>query len=63
MEITVRPYSAVHVIDVAAKGTIRNKEVFNRNQFQKLSEADPQVLRDAIDLWILEYAERYSADR
>jgi hypothetical protein len=63
LEITVRPYSAVHVIDVAAKGTIRNKEVFNRNQFQKLSEADPQVLRDAIDLWILEYAERYSADR
>ena len=63
LEITVRPYSALHVIDVAAKGTIRNREVFNRNQYQKLAEADAQALRDAIDLWIFEYAERYSAER
>lgn len=63
LEVIVRPYSSVHVLDVAAKGTIRNKEVFNRNQYQKLAEADPQTLREAIDLWILEYAEKYSADR
>ena len=63
LEVMVRPYSSVHVLDVAAKGTIRNKEAFNRNQYQKLDQADPQTLRDAIDLWILEYAEKYSADR
>jgi hypothetical protein len=63
LEITVRPYSSAHVLDVAAKGTIRNKEVFNRNQFQKLAEAETQALRDSIDLWILEYAERYTAER
>lgn len=63
LEIAVRPYSALHVLEVGAKGTIRNREVFNRNQYQKLAEADPQVLRDSIDLWIFEYAERYSAER
>lgn len=63
LEITVRPYSSAHVLDVAAKGTIRNKELFNRSQYQKLAEVDPQPLRESIDLWILEYAERYSAER
>jgi hypothetical protein len=63
LEITVRPYSPLRVLDVAAKGTIRNREVFNRNQFQKLAEADTQLLRESIDLWIFEYAERYSAER
>lgn len=63
LEIIVRPYSSVHVLEVAAKGTIRNKEVFNRNQFQKLADVDPQTLQESIDLWILEYAEKYSADR
>jgi hypothetical protein len=63
LEVTVRPYTALHVLEVAAKGTIRNREVFNRNQYQKLAEADPQVLRDSIDLWIFEYAERYTAER
>lgn len=63
LEITVRPFSSLHVIEIAAKGTIRNKEVFNRNQFQKLAQIDVQPLRESVDLWILEYAERYSADR
>jgi hypothetical protein len=63
LEITVRPYSSLRVLDIAAKGTIRNREVFNRNQFQKLAEADTQLLRESIDLWIFEYAERYAAER
>lgn len=63
LEITVRPFSTLHVLEIAAKGTIRNKEVFNRNQYQRLAQADPQPLRESIDLWILEYAERYSTDR
>lgn len=61
LEITVRPYSPLHVLEVAAKGAIRDREVFNRSQYQKLSQADPQPLRESIDLWILEYAERYAA--
>lgn len=60
-EVTVRPYSSAHVIDVAARGTIRNKEVFQRGQYQLLGEAQIQVLAEQIDLWILEYAELYAA--
>ena len=60
-EITVRPYSTAHVIDVAARGTIRNKEVFQRGQYQLLGEAQPAVLAEQIDRWILEYAELYAA--
>jgi len=63
LEMTVRPYSSLHVLDLAAKGTIRNKEVFNRNHFQKLSEADPDSFVEMIDLWILEYAELFAADK
>ena len=61
LEMTVRPYSPLHVLDLAAKGTIRNKEVFNRNYFEKLSEVDPETFTELIDLWVLEYAEQYAA--
>src|SRR3982750_2523931 len=39
LEVTVRPYSPLHVLDLAAKGTIHNKEVFNRNYFEQLATA------------------------
>jgi len=61
LEITVRPYSALHVLDLAAKGTIRNKEVFNRNFYEPLAEADEEKFRQLIDAWVLEYAELYAA--
>ena len=41
LEMTVRPYSpSLHVLELAAKGTIRNKEAFNRNYYEKLEEVD-----------------------
>lgn len=61
LEVTVRPYSTFHVLDLAAKGTIRNKEAFNRNYFDQLEAADPAKFNDLIDSWVLEYAEMYSA--
>jgi hypothetical protein len=61
LEVTVRPYSAVHVLDLAAKGTIRNREAFNRNYFEELATADEPKFRDLIDAWVLEYAELYAA--
>ncbi len=63
LELVVRPFSFSHVLELAAKGTIRNKEVFNRSQFQMLSDADPASFRDLVDRWILEYAELYAAKR
>lgn len=61
LEVTVRPYSSLHVLDLAAKGTIRNREIFNRNYFEPLSEADQPKFLQLIDAWVLEYAEMYSA--
>jgi len=61
LEVTIRPYTSLHVLDLAAKGTIRNREVFNRNYFEELATADEPKFRDLIDAWVLEYAELYTA--
>jgi len=61
LEMTIRPYSSAHVLDLAAKGTIRNREVFNRNYFEELAIADEPKFRGLIDAWVLEYAELYAA--
>jgi hypothetical protein len=61
LEMTVRPTTSAAVLDLAAKGTIRNKEVFNRNYFERLPDVDLDKFLELIDLWILEYAELYAA--
>lgn len=61
LEVFVRPYSAAHVLDLAAKGTVHNREVFNRNYFEQLDDVDPQKFLKLIDAWVLEYAEMYAA--
>ncbi|MCA9121352.1 MAG: hypothetical protein H6822_07960 [Planctomycetaceae bacterium] len=61
LEMTIRPFSSYHVIDLSGKGTIRNKEVFNRSYFEKIEEADIAKFSELIDLWVLEYAELYSS--
>jgi hypothetical protein len=59
--IVVSPYSSYRVLDIAAKGTVRNKEVLSRNHYQRLAEVDLQTFRELIETWALEYAELYSA--
>ena len=61
LEVVVRPFSNLHVLELAAKGTIRNKELFNRSQYQMLDQVDITLFRDLVDRWILEYAELYAA--
>lgn len=61
VEMTIRPYSSLHVLELVSKGTIRNKEVFNRTHFEKLADADPETFRELIDVWVLEYAELFAA--
>src|SRR5688572_28580408 len=54
LEVTIRPYSTAHVLDLAARGTVRNREVFNRNFFEELEAASEPKFRDLIDIWVLE---------
>jgi len=61
LEMVIRPASSYHVLDLAAKATIRNKELFNRSHFQRLTEVDLTSFDEMIDLWVLEYAELYAA--
>jgi hypothetical protein len=61
LEIVIRPISEVHVLEVAAKGAIRNKEIFSRAHYERLADVDLGTFTELIDRWVLEYAELYAA--
>ena len=61
LELTVRPASSMHVLELTGKGTIRNKEVFSRNFFEKLEDVDLDKFMHLVDVWVLEYAELFAA--
>jgi len=63
LEVVVRPISEYFVLDLAVKGTIRNKEVLTRNFYQRLGEVDLPAFFDQVDRWVLEFAERFAAER
>ncbi len=60
-EMTIRPHSEFNVVDLAAKGTVRNKETLRRNHFQEIEKVDPDQFLEMIDHWIVEFAEQYAA--
>lgn len=61
IELTVRPYSSLHVLDLAGRATIRNSEAFNRNYFEKLQEVNLDKFKQLIEVWVLEFGELYAA--
>ena len=61
LEMTIRPFSELFVVELMAKATIRNKEVFTRNYFEKIEDADPIKFIELVDVWVLEYAELFAA--
>ena len=61
LEMVVSPLGSAGIIELVAKGTIRNKEVFHRRHYQRLDQLDADSFKELIDLWVLEYAELYSA--
>jgi hypothetical protein len=61
LEIVVSPHNQYHVLDVSAKGAVRNKENFSRNSYQLLKDADLDAFRNLIEQWTLDYAEQYAA--
>jgi len=62
LELLIRPFTEAHIVELSAKGTIRNKEAISRNHYQFLDKVDTDSYSELIDLWILEYAESYSAE-
>ena len=61
LEVVVRPYGSHHVLDIAAKGTVRNKEIYNRHHFRPLAEVDLEDFKGFVDLWVPQYAEKFAA--
>ncbi len=61
LQLVVSPYNTYHVLDIAAKGTVRNKEMLSRNHYQRLADIDLQSFRELVEQWVLDYAELYSA--
>ena len=62
LRMLVRPYSDVHIVELVTKGTIRNKEIISRNHYQFLSQVDMDSFRELVDLWVLDYAEKFAAN-
>jgi len=62
LEMLVSPVSASLILDLTAKATVCNREIFSRTHYQSLAELDLPAFTDMIDLWVLEFAERYAAE-
>lgn len=62
LEMLVKPFSDTHILEIATKGTIRNKESLNRSNYRFLHEATEADLIGIVDTLVLEFAEQYSAN-
>jgi len=61
LEMTIRALTSYHVLELRGKGTVANKELFNRSHFVPLLEVDPDDFARLIDAWAIEYAEFYAS--
>lgn len=62
LEMVVRPLSESHVLELAAKATVRNREIFRRSHYHRLTEVDITSFHETMDLWVLEFAEAYASE-
>ncbi len=60
-EMVIRPFSDLQVLDLKGKGTVKNRELFNRALFRNIAEVDLEEFESVIDAWTIEYAEQYAA--
>ena len=56
-EIVVRPCSDLLVLDIKGKGTVNNREVFNRSHYCKLADVQLSDFEECIEAWSLHFAE------
>ncbi len=60
LELVIRPFSDLRVLELRGKGTVMNRELFNRNHFVPIPQVDLQEFEQLIDTWAIEYAELYA---
>jgi hypothetical protein len=61
LELVIRPFSDLRVLELKGKGTVMNRELFNRNYFVPIPEAEIEEFEQLVDTWAIEYAELYAA--
>lgn len=61
LELLVTPFGPARIVELVAKGTIRNKEILRRAHYKPLDQFDLESFTDVVDLWLLEYAEAFAA--
>ena len=61
LQLVVSRHGKYNVLELSAKGTVRNKEVLTRSHYQRLGDVDLESFRELIELWVLDYAELYAA--
>jgi hypothetical protein len=61
LEVLVSPHNQYHVLEITAKGAVRNKENFTRSHYQLLKDADLDAFNNLVEQWTLDYAEQYAA--
>jgi hypothetical protein len=61
LEMMIRPLNDYFVLELKGKGTVANKELFNRSHFVPLQEVDRTEFEQLIDSWAVHYAEIYAA--
>lgn len=62
LEVLVRPFSDMHILEIATKGTLRNRESLNRSNYRFLKDATAKDLKQIVDGIVLEFAEQFSAN-
>lgn len=62
LEVLVRPFSDMHILEIATKGTLRNRESLNRSNYRFLKDAALPDLKQIVDGIVLEFAEQFSAN-
>ncbi|MEM8864016.1 MAG: hypothetical protein AAGF31_00530 [Planctomycetota bacterium] len=61
LQVVVEPYNEYHVVSIAAKGAVRNKETFTRKHYEPISDFDREQFQELIEQWVLDYAELFAA--
>ena len=61
LEVTVKPFIELGIVNMNAKGTIKNKEMFTRRHHDPVQEADMDQFLTMVDRWVLEFAQLYTA--
>ncbi|MEO1614915.1 MAG: hypothetical protein AAFV88_03640 [Planctomycetota bacterium] len=61
-EMVIRPFNPeLKVLDLKGKGTVKNRELFNRTLFRDIAEVEAEEFESVIDAWTIEYAEQYAS--